>query len=54
MERDSDHLRQQADRVRWWAMWTPDPFDRERLETVARDYEEMARSAERDTPDQRD
>jgi hypothetical protein len=42
-------LRNQAERVRWWAASTPDPRDRERLEVIARDYEEMARvAAERD------
>jgi hypothetical protein len=39
-------LRQQAERVKWWARSTPDPKDRERLEIVARDYEGMAEAAE--------
>jgi hypothetical protein len=54
MEHDPDHLRRQAERARWWATWTPDPIDRERLETVARDYEEMARIADREAASQSD
>ena len=46
MECERDHFRQQAERARRWAEWLPDPFDRERLEEVARDYEKMAQSAE--------
>jgi hypothetical protein len=52
MERDTNHLREQADRARWWAACIPDPYDRRRIEAVARDYEEMARRAERETADQ--
>jgi len=48
MDRDAEQLREQAERVRWWAVSTPDPKDRERLEVVARDYEEMAQAAEYD------
>ena len=47
MERDLE-LRARAERVRWWATSIPDPRDRERLEGVARDYEEMAEAAGRD------
>jgi hypothetical protein len=46
MKRDSEHLREQRDRARWWARCVSDPADRERMEAVARDYEDMARSAE--------
>jgi TPP-dependent trihydroxycyclohexane-1,2-dione (THcHDO) dehydratase len=46
MRDDLDHLREQAQRARWWAVSTSDPIDRERIEAVARDYEEMARRAE--------
>ncbi|MBV8846145.1 MAG: hypothetical protein JO307_25340 [Bryobacterales bacterium] len=48
MKREFDELRWRAERVRWWAASTPDPRDRERLEQVAHDYDEMADSAERD------
>ena len=41
-----ERYREQAERVRWWAVSTPDPKDRERLEAVARDYEEMAHATE--------
>ena len=47
MERDLE-LRERAERVRWWATSIPDPRDRERLEGVARDYEETAEAAGRD------
>lgn len=47
MEDDRDHLQQQAERARRWAIATPDPSDRQRLEAVAREYEEMAQLAER-------
>ena len=46
MRRDLDHLQEKADRVRWWAGSVPDPRDRERLEAVAREYEQMARAVE--------
>jgi hypothetical protein len=48
MRDDIEHLRQEAERARRWAMWTPDPIDRERIEAVARDYEDMARRAEQE------
>ena len=48
MQHDLDQLRQQAERARWWAVSTPDPIDRLRLESVARDYEQMAAAAARD------
>ena len=48
MRREPQQLRDQAERVRWWAVSTPDPKARERLEVVARDYEEMAEAAEHD------
>ena len=54
MQRDFDHFRQQAERARFWAAWTPDPYDRQRIEAVARDYEEQARRAERETANQND
>ena len=54
MERGRDHLQQQAERVRRWAISIPDPLDRQRLEAVARDYELMAQSAERETASQKD
>jgi len=46
MRRDLNHLREQALRARWWAISVLDPRDRERLEIVAREYEEMARAVE--------
>lgn len=54
MRDDFDHLRRQAERVRRWAIWTPDPIDRTRIEAVARDYEDMARRAEREPANQND
>jgi TPP-dependent trihydroxycyclohexane-1,2-dione (THcHDO) dehydratase len=48
MRDDFDHLREEAQRARWWAVSVSDPTDRERIETVAREYEERARSAERE------
>ena len=48
MEREPEQLRDRAEHVRWWARSTPDPKDRERLEVVARDYDEMAEAAEHD------
>jgi hypothetical protein len=47
MEDDRDHLQQQAERARRWAIATSDPWDRQRLEAVAREYEEMAEAAHR-------
>jgi TPP-dependent trihydroxycyclohexane-1,2-dione (THcHDO) dehydratase len=44
---DCDHLRQEAQRARWWAISVSDPVDRERIEAAAREYEELARDAER-------
>ena len=49
MRYDLDHLHEKADRVRWWAVSVPDPRDRERLEAVARQYEQMARTGEQET-----
>jgi hypothetical protein len=46
MRRDLDHLREEATRARWWAVSVFDPRDRERLEAVAREYEQMARAVE--------
>ena len=46
MEDNRDHLQQQAERARRWASATPGPWDRQRLEAVAREYEEMAEAAE--------
>jgi hypothetical protein len=51
MRDEIEHLRQEAERAWRWAMWTPDPIDRERIEAVARDYEDMARRAEVKRPD---
>ena len=51
MEDNRDHLQQQAERARRWASATPDPWDRQRLEAVAREYEEMAQEAERSHED---
>lgn len=48
MDDDAEHLHRQAERVRWWAVSTPDPLDRQRLENVARDYEQQAEAARRD------
>jgi hypothetical protein len=48
MRGEPEQLRDQAERVRWWAVSTPDPRDRERLELVARGYEDMAEAAEHD------
>jgi hypothetical protein len=50
MRQDPGKLREQAEHVRWWASSVSDPLDRERMRAVARDYEEMARSVERDYP----
>ena len=49
MGRDPDDLREKADRVRWWAVSVRDPRDRQRLEVVAREYEQMAREAQQDS-----
>lgn len=46
MEDDLGHIRQQAERARRWAVATPDPRDRERIEAVAREYEKMAQQLE--------
>jgi hypothetical protein len=43
---DLYHLREQAIRARWWALSVPNPTDRERLETIAREYEQQIRAAE--------
>jgi hypothetical protein len=49
MKPEPEKLRAQAERAKWWARSTPDPKDRERLEIVARYYEEMAEVAEHDS-----
>ena len=49
-----DHLRQQADRAKRWAESIPDPWERERMKAVARDYAEMAHDAEREAANQND
>jgi hypothetical protein len=46
MRRDLDQLLEQATRARWWAMSVFDLRDRERLEAIAREYEQMARPVE--------
>jgi hypothetical protein len=48
MKLEAERLREQAERAKWWARSIPDPKDRERLQVVARDYEEMAEAAEHD------
>jgi TPP-dependent trihydroxycyclohexane-1,2-dione (THcHDO) dehydratase len=48
MRDDLDHLREEAQRARWWAISVFDPSDRERIEAVAREYEDRAKSAERE------
>ena len=45
MENDLDHIRQEVERAKRWAVATPDPWDRERLEAAAREYESMARGS---------
>jgi len=47
MRHDPEHAKEQAERGRRWAISIPDPIDRQRIEAVVRDYEEMARAAER-------
>jgi hypothetical protein len=54
MRDDFDHLRQEARRARWWAVSLSDPLDRERIEAVAREYEERVRSADREAADRSD
>ena len=51
MRDNPDHLRQEAHRAWWWAVSIPDPIDRERIEAVAREYENMAEAAESGQPD---
>ena len=46
MTTDLHCFRQQAARARRWAEATTTPKDRETLERIARDYEDMARAAE--------
>ena len=48
MRRDLDHLREEATRARWWAVSVFDPGDRERLENIAREYEQIVRTEEDD------
>jgi hypothetical protein len=50
MQPDVDHLRQQAERARRWAEGTFDKQDRDTLERIAQDYEQMARIAASETP----
>jgi hypothetical protein len=45
---DQDHLVEQAERAWRWANSIPDPWERRRLESVAREYEAMAEAAERE------
>jgi hypothetical protein len=45
MSADLHHLREQAIRARWWALSVPNPIG-ERLETIAREYEQQIRAAE--------
>jgi hypothetical protein len=53
MKPDLHCFRQQAARARRWADATTTPKDRETLERIARDYEDMARAVEdRLQPDQ--
>ena len=52
MQDDPDHLRQEAQRARWWAVSISDPIDRERIEAVALEYENMAEAAESGQPNQ--
>jgi hypothetical protein len=48
MTHDLHHLREQALRARWWAVSIVNPVDRERLETIAREYEQQIRAVERE------
>jgi hypothetical protein len=48
MRPDLDHLREEATRARWWAVSVFDPKDRERLEAIAREYEQIVRAVEDD------
>jgi hypothetical protein len=41
-----ERYREQAGRARKWAASIPDPIVRRELEMVARDYEQMAQTAE--------
>ena len=41
-----ERYREQAERARKWAASIPDPTVRRELEMVARDYEQMAQTAE--------
>ena len=41
-----ERYREQAERARRWAASIPDPTVRRELEVVARDYEQMAQTAE--------
>ena len=44
--RSVEGYREQAERARKWAASIPDPTVRRELEMVARDYEQMAQTAE--------
>jgi hypothetical protein len=46
--------REQAERARKWAASIPDPTVRRELEMVARDYEQMAQTAEAVRAERRD
>ena len=54
MERDLDHFREEALRARWWAVAIADPVHRERIEAAAREYEQMATIAQRETANRND
>jgi|tagenome__1003787_1003787.scaffolds.fasta_scaffold20597834_2 hypothetical protein len=49
MRYDLDYLREEAMRARWWAISVPSRVDRERLETIARDYEQQIRALDQHT-----
>jgi hypothetical protein len=49
-----ERYREQAERARRWAASIPDPTVRRELETVARDYEHMAQTAEAVDAEQQD
>jgi TPP-dependent trihydroxycyclohexane-1,2-dione (THcHDO) dehydratase len=48
LREEAHHLREEAQRARWWAVSVSDPVHRERIEAVAREYEERVRSTERE------
>jgi hypothetical protein len=49
-----ERYREQAERARKWAASIPDPTVRRELEMVARDYEQMAQTAEAVDAEQQD